>query len=94
MVILLVFHAGDPGSILVEGNILSSSILFSHFCLYILQQELSSVLHKIKRTSQKFSPTAFFFFFFFYINFQIQNALSHLWLWIYGYVRHINQQSV
>ena len=46
MVILLVFHAGDPGSIPVEGNIFSSSILFSPF-LYILQQEFSSVLHKI-----------------------------------------------
>ena len=46
MVILLVFHAGDPGSIPVKGNIFSSSILFSPF-LYILQQEFSSVLHKI-----------------------------------------------
>ena len=45
MVILLVFHAGDPGSIPVEGNI-SSSSYFPHF-LYILQQEFSSVLHKI-----------------------------------------------
>ena len=43
MVILLVFHAGDPGSIPFEGNIFSSSILF----LFILQQEFSSVLHKI-----------------------------------------------
>ena len=46
MVILLVFHAGDPGSIPVEGNIFSSSILFFPF-LFILQQEFSSVLHKI-----------------------------------------------
>ena len=36
MVILLVFHAGDPGSIPVEWNIFSFSIL-----------EFSSVLHKI-----------------------------------------------
>ena len=36
MVILLVFHAGDPSSIPVEGNIFSSLILFAHF-LYILQ---------------------------------------------------------
>ena len=48
MVILLVFHAGDPGSIPVEGNIFSSSILFfPFFFLYILQQEFSSILHKI-----------------------------------------------
>ena len=47
MVILLVFHAGDPGSITVKGNIFSSSILFSQFFLYILQQEFSIVLHKI-----------------------------------------------
>ena len=47
MVILLVFHAGDPGSISVEGNIFSSSILFFPIFLYILQQEFSSVLHKI-----------------------------------------------
>ena len=31
MVILLVFHAGDPGSIPMEGNIFSSSILFFPF---------------------------------------------------------------
>ena len=31
MVTLLVFHAGDPGSIPVEGNIFSSSILFFSF---------------------------------------------------------------
>ena len=49
MVILLVFYAGDLGSIPVEGNIFSSSILFSPFFiyLYIFQQEFSSVLHKI-----------------------------------------------
>ena len=46
MVILLVCHAGEPGSIPVEGNIFSSSVLFVPF-LYILQQEFSSVLHKI-----------------------------------------------
>ena len=35
MAILLVFHAGDPGSILVEGNIFSSSILFFPiFCIF------------------------------------------------------------
>ena len=45
MVILLVFHAGDPGSIPVEWNMFSSSY-FSHF-LYILQQECSSVRQKI-----------------------------------------------
>ena len=33
MVILLVFHAGDPGSIPVEGNILSSSY-FSIIYIY------------------------------------------------------------
>ena len=47
MVILLVFYAGDLGSIPVEGNIFSSPILFSPFFKYILQQEFSSVLHKI-----------------------------------------------
>ena len=47
MVILLVFHAGDPGSIPFEGNIFSSSILFFPFFLFILQQEFSSALHKI-----------------------------------------------
>ena len=34
MVILLVFHAGDPGSIPVEGNIFSSSILFFPFFIH------------------------------------------------------------
>ena len=38
MVILLAFHAGDPGSIPVEGNIFRLQSYFSHF-LYILQQE-------------------------------------------------------
>ena len=48
MVILLVFHDGDPGSIPVEGNIFSSSILFFPFFISrILQQEFSSILHKI-----------------------------------------------
>ena len=50
MIILLVFHAGDPGSIPVEGNIFSSSILFPpplFIYIYILQQKFSSVLHKI-----------------------------------------------
>ena len=46
MVILLVFHAGDPGSIPVEVNIFSSSY-FPHFFIYTLQQEFSSVVHKI-----------------------------------------------
>ena len=62
MVILLVFHAGDPGSVPVEGTIFFFCLqsYFSHF-LYILQQEFSSVLHKIKRSSQKF-PSANFFY--------------------------------
>ena len=48
MVILLVLHAGDPGSIPVEGNIFSFLILFfPFFYIYILQQQFSSVLHKI-----------------------------------------------
>ena len=46
MVILLVFHAGDPGSIPFEGNIFRLQSYFSHF-LFILQQEFSSVVHKI-----------------------------------------------
>ena len=45
MVILLVFHAGDPGSIPFEGNFFRLQSYFSHF-LFILQQEFS-VLHKI-----------------------------------------------
>ena len=47
MVILLVFQAGDPGSIPVEGKyFFRLQSYFSHF-LFILQQEFSSVLHKI-----------------------------------------------
>ena len=46
MDILLVFYAGDPGSIPVEGNIFSSSILFFPFFIYFAK-EFSSVLHKI-----------------------------------------------
>ena len=61
------------------------NLIFPIF-LYILQQEFSSVLHKIQRTSQKFSPAAFFLFIYFFINFQIQTALSQLWLQICGYV--------
>ena len=38
------------------------NLIFIHF-LYILQQEFSSVLHKIQRTSQKFLPATFFFFY-------------------------------
>ena len=34
MVILVVFHVGDPGSIPVEGNIFSSTILFFPFFIY------------------------------------------------------------
>ena len=44
-VILLVFHAGDPGSIAAEGNIFRLQSYLSQF-LYILQQDFSSVLHK------------------------------------------------
>ena len=46
MVILLVFHAGDPGSIPVEEIFFRLQSYFPHF-LFILQQEFSSVLHKI-----------------------------------------------
>ena len=46
MVILLVFHAGDPGSIPVKEILFRLQSYFSHF-LYILQQEFNSVLHKI-----------------------------------------------
>ena len=61
MIILLVFYAGDPGSIPVEGNI-SFPILFFQF-LYILQQEFSSILHKINALAKR-SHHLFFFFFF------------------------------
>ena len=46
MVILLVFHAGDPGSIPVEGMFFRLQSYFSYF-IYILQQGFSSVVHKI-----------------------------------------------
>ena len=46
MVVLLVFHAGDPGSIPVEGNIFSS--YFPQFFIYIFSNKIfCSVLHKI-----------------------------------------------
>ena len=88
MVILLVFHAGDPGSIPLEGNIFSFSILFSPFFYIFCNKSLVAFYIKFNALAKSFHQPLFF------INVQIQNALSQLWLQICGYVRHINQQSV
>ena len=59
MVTLLVFHAGDPGSIPMEGNIFSSSVLFSHF-LFILQQSLVAFYIKFKSLDKSSHQPLFF----------------------------------
>ena len=89
MVTLLVFHASDPGSILMERNIFSSSILFFpiFFCIFCNKSLVAFYIEFIALANSSQQPL-------FYINFQIQNALSQLWLQICGYVRYINQQSV
>ena len=56
MVILLVFHAGDPGSIPMEGNIFSSSILF--FPIFYIFCNKNLVAFYIK-----FNALAIFFFY-------------------------------
>ena len=86
--IFLVFHAGDPGSIPVEGNIFSSSILFFPYFLYIFcNKSLVAFYIKFNALAKSSHQPHFLFFFFFfiyiYINFQIQTAL---WLQICGYV--------
>ena len=46
MVILLVFHADDPGPIPFEGNIFSSSILFFPFFYSFCNKSLVAVYIK------------------------------------------------
>ena len=83
MVILLVFHAGEPGSVPVEGNIFSSSILFFPFFIFCNK---SLVAFYIKFNALAKSSHHPLFFSLFFLNFQIQTALSQLLLQICGYV--------
>ena len=84
MVILLDFHAGDPGSIPVEGNKFSSSILLFPFFIYFNKNLVAFYIKFNALTKSSHQPL--FFFLYIYINFQIQTALSQLWLQICGYV--------
>ena len=68
MVILLVFNAGDPGSIPVEGNKFSYSILFFPFFFICIFCNKSLVAFYIKFNAlvkSSYQPL-------FFINFQIQ----------------------
>ena len=67
MVILLVFHAGDPGSIPVEGNIFSSSILFFQkiFIYIFCNKSLVAFYIKFNALAKSSHQPPFFFFFFY-----------------------------
>ena len=72
MVILLVFNAGDPGSIRVEGNIFSSSIFFFPIFYIFCNKNLVALYIKFNALAKSSHQT---FYFIFFINFQIQTAL-------------------
>ena len=61
MVILLVFHAGDPGSIPVEGNIFSSSILFSPFFYILCNKSLVAFYIKFNALDKSSYQPLFFY---------------------------------
>ena len=91
MVILLVFHAGDPGSIPMEGKyFFVFNLIFPIFYIFCNKNLVAIFCNKnllafyikfnaLAKSSHQ--PLTFFF-----INFQIQTALSQLWLQICGYV--------
>ena len=65
MVILLVFHAGDPGSIPVEGTIFSSSILFFPFFYIFCNKSLVAFYIKFNALAKSSHQPHFLFVFFF-----------------------------
>ena len=67
MVILLVFHAGDPGSIPIEGNIFSSSILFFLFFIHLVAFYIK--FNALAKGSHQPRFFVFFLFVFFYLFF-------------------------
>ena len=69
MAILLVFHAGDPGSILVEGNIFSSSIFFFPIFYIFCNKSLVAFYIKFNALAKSsYQPLSFFFFFLYKIS--------------------------
>ena len=63
MVILLVFHAADPVSIPVKGNIFSSSILFSPFFYIFCNKSLVAFYIKFNALAKSSHQPLFFFFY-------------------------------
>ena len=78
MVILLVFHAGDPGSIPVEGNIFLSS--YFPFLLYVFCiKSLEAFYIKFNALAKSSHQPLF-------INFQIQTNYHSSYDYIHRYV--------
>ena len=77
MVILLVFHAADPGSILVEGKYFFVFNLIFPIFYSFCNKSLVAFYLKFNALA-KVLTSHFFFFFFLYINFQMQTALLQL----------------
>ena len=78
MVILLVFHASDPGSISVEGNIfIVFNLIFPIFYSFC-NKSLVAFYIKFNALAKSSHQPLFFFFIYIYLNFQIQTALSQL----------------
>ena len=76
MVIVLVFYAGDPGSIPVEGNsFFDFNLIFPIFYIFC-NKSLVPFYIKLNALAKRFHQPLFFYI---YINFQVQNALSQLW---------------
>ena len=63
MVILLVFHAGDPGLIPMEGNIFSSSILFFPFFSIFCNKNLVAFYIKFNALAKSSHQPLLFFFY-------------------------------
>ena len=81
MVILLVFHAGDPGSIHMEGNIFFVfNLIFPIFYIFCNKNLVAFYIKFNPLAKSSHQPL------FLIINLQIQKALSQLWLQICGYV--------
>ena len=82
MVILLVFHAGDPGSIQIEGNFFVFNLIFPIFYSFCNKSLVAFYIKFNALAKSSHQPL----FFYIYIIFQMQTALSQLQLQIWGYV--------
>ena len=76
MVILLVFHAGDPGSIPIEGKYFFVFNLIFPIFYSFCNKSLVAFYIKFNALAKSFHQPLFYIYI--YINFQIQTALSQL----------------